>query len=114
MAGVGAGAEAAAELSASIMARPLCRRRIRGAPEATYYKPAGVPLRTLRTQELGLDEFEALRLADARGLDQAAAAAQMGISQPTFSRILARARQKVAQALSDGSAIAIGTGGRHA
>ncbi len=93
------------------MPRPQCRRRIRGTPEATYYKPAGVPLRSLQTETLGLDEFEALRLADALGLDQTTAAAQMSVSQPTFNRILARARQKVAQALNDGSAIAIQTTG---
>lgn len=44
--------------------------------------------------EISLDELEALRLADVEGLDQHAAAKIMGISQPTFHRILKEARRK--------------------
>ena len=91
------------------MPRPCRRRNIVGTPATTYYKPAGVPLRTMERVTLELDEFEALRLADAERLEQEQAARRMGISQPTFSRILARARTKVAQALVKGRAIAIRT-----
>jgi hypothetical protein len=48
---------------------------------------------------LRLDELEALRLADLEGLYQEAAAERMGVSRPTFARILARARSTVARAL---------------
>ncbi len=58
---------------------------------------------------LGLDEFEALRLADLEGLYHADAAARMGVSRATFGRILANARRIVADALVGGKAIGIVT-----
>lgn len=57
--------------------------------------------------ELGLDEFEAIRLADLEGMDQDEAASLMNISRPTFSRILERARLAVADALVNGKALVI-------
>ena len=42
------------------------------------------------------------RLADAEGLSQEEAARQMEISPPTFCRLLAEARRRVAQALTRG------------
>jgi predicted DNA-binding protein (UPF0251 family) len=56
---------------------------------------------------LGLDELEALRLADADGLAQKEGAEMMGVSQPTFNRILSEARRKVAHSLVNGVAIRI-------
>jgi predicted Fe-Mo cluster-binding NifX family protein len=56
---------------------------------------------------LGLDEYEALRLCDALGLDQAMAAQSMGVSRPTLGRILERGRRKVAGALVAGEALLI-------
>ena len=81
------------------------------------FKPAGVPTRDLEQVVLTLDEFEALRLADLDGLYQEHAAAQMGISRPTFGRILDAARRKVAEVLVHGKALLIeggpvATGGR--
>ena len=57
--------------------------------------------------DLELDELEALRLADSVGLSQADAGSAMGISQPTFNRILSSARKKVADSLVFGRAIGI-------
>jgi uncharacterized protein len=54
-----------------------------------------------------LDEFEAIRLADLEQLYQEAAAEQMSVSRPTFSRILEAARLKVADALVHGKALRI-------
>lgn len=71
------------------------------------YKPAGVPARQLQTIELGLDELEALRLADLEGLYHDAAAVCMGVSRPTFSRLILRARQKTATALLNGHLLLI-------
>jgi hypothetical protein len=56
---------------------------------------------------LTLDGLEALRLADAEGLEQEPAAELMGISRPTFSRLLAEARGIVARGLVNGWAIRI-------
>lgn len=56
---------------------------------------------------LTLDEFEALRLADLEGLYQEEAAQRMGVSRPTFGRILGVAHRKVAEALILGKALRI-------
>jgi predicted DNA-binding protein (UPF0251 family) len=56
---------------------------------------------------LSLDEFEALRLADLEELKQADAAKLMRVSRPTFSRIVASARKKVADGLVNIKAIRI-------
>lgn len=87
------------------MPRPRLRRRISFEPDATLFKPAGVPTRTLKTVELTPEELEVLRLKDLLGLDQKEAAEKMRISQPTFHRTLIDARKKVAEALIQGKAI---------
>jgi len=92
------------------MPRPCCRRRIEGAPPAGVFKPAGIPGRFLEEVVLGLDGLEALRLADLEGLYQEAAAERMGVSRPTFARIVEAARRKVASALVRGQALKIGGG----
>jgi predicted DNA-binding protein (UPF0251 family) len=61
----------------------------------------------LQETVMTLDEFEALRLADLEGAYQEAAAAQMHVSRPTFSRIIESARRKVADALVNGRALRI-------
>lgn len=61
----------------------------------------------LETVELAPDELEALRLADAEELYQEQAAERMGVSRQTFGLIIARARKKVAEALTHGKAIRI-------
>ena len=89
------------------MPRPPRRRRVEGKPIASVFRPAGIPVRDLTTVVLTLDEFEALRLADLEGLYQARAAERMGVSRPTFGRIVGSARRKVAQALVRGQALMI-------
>ena len=87
------------------MPRPCCLRHIGFTPNAGFFKPAGVPVRVLEQVTLTLDEVEALRLDDLNGLYQEQAAAEMKISRPTFSRIVAEARRKVAEALIHGKAL---------
>ena len=87
------------------MPRPPKSRTVQGEPRATYFKPRGVPARLLETVVLGLDELEAIRLADLEDLYQEDAAARMNISRPTFGRLVARARHKVADALFNGKAL---------
>lgn len=74
------------------------------------FKPRGVPLPGLGKVALTLDGLEALRLADLEGLYHEEAADRMGVSRPTFARILAAARREVADALVNGKAIRIGGG----
>jgi predicted DNA-binding protein (UPF0251 family) len=76
-------------------------------PSVTYFKPAGIPMRVLEEVCLSVDEAEALRLKDLEGLEQEQGAEKMGISRPTFQRILASARRKTTDALLNGKAIRI-------
>lgn len=76
-------------------------------PGVTFFKPAGIPLRALEEIQLTVEEAEAIRLKDLEGLEQEEGAEKMNISRPTFQRILASARQKVADALLNGKAIRI-------
>jgi uncharacterized protein len=92
------------------MPRPRMNRRIGHQPPVRFYKPQGIPLGQLRGVTLTLDGFEAIRLADAEGLDHEKAAERMGISRPTFSRLLAEARGTVARGLVNGWAIRIDGG----
>lgn len=89
------------------MPRPRIPRRLRFAPGVVYFKPRGVPMSLLEETVLEADELETVKLYDADGMDQTAAAEKMGISQPTFARILHSARQKIATAIIEGKAIRI-------
>ncbi|MFC1846752.1 DUF134 domain-containing protein [Chloroflexota bacterium] len=89
------------------MPRPIKCRRVAFLPNITYFKPAGIPLRVLDEIRLSVDEAEAIRLKDLKGLDQEEGAAEMNVSRPTFQRILAAARQKIADALLNGKAIRV-------
>jgi predicted DNA-binding protein (UPF0251 family) len=90
--------------------RPRCPRRVAAPPQCTYFKPAGVPVSRLAEVALSVDELEALRLADLEGLYQDDAAARMGVSRPTFARIVEASRRKVAEALVEGRALRIAGG----
>lgn len=56
---------------------------------------------------ISVEELEALRLVDQEGMEQGTAAESMNISRGTFQRILYAARQKAAEALSQGKSIRI-------
>ena len=89
------------------MSRPFKCRRVAFMPGVTYFKPAGIPLRSLEEVRLSLEEAEALRLKDLEGLEQEQGAEKMNVSRPTFQRVLASAREKMADALLNGKAIRI-------
>jgi uncharacterized protein len=89
------------------MPRPLKCRRVSSLPGTTYFKPAGIPMRFLEEVHVSLDELEAIRLKDLEGLEQEQGAKKMNVSRPTFQRILASARQKLANALLNGKALRI-------
>mgnify|MGYP005857607387 CR=1 FL=1 len=89
------------------MARPQKCRRVEFLPNATYFKPAGIPLRDLEEISISVEEAEAIRLKDLDGLEQEQGAEKMNISRPTFQRILSSARRKLADALLNGKAIKI-------
>jgi predicted DNA-binding protein (UPF0251 family) len=89
------------------MPRPRKWRCVSSMPSVTYFKPAGIPMQVLEEICLSVDEAEALRLKDLEGLEQEQGAEKMGVSRPTFQRILASARKKVTHGLLNGKAIRI-------
>ncbi len=89
------------------MPRPRLRRRVKGNPKITYFKPAGVRMQELEETTLTVEEYEAVRLKDFEGLGQEESAAKMEVSQPTFHRLLLDARKKIADAIVNGKAIKI-------
>jgi predicted DNA-binding protein (UPF0251 family) len=89
------------------MPRPTKWRRVASIPEVSYFKPAGIPLRTLEEVALTVEEVEAIRLKDLEGLQQVDCAERMHVSRPTFHRILGSSRQKIADAFINGKAIRI-------
>ena len=89
------------------MTRPRLKRCIRFNPRTKYFKPQGIPMRSLEVIELSREEVEALRLKNIKGLEQIECAKKMKTSQSTFQRILSSANQKVSKALIQGKAIKI-------
>ena len=83
------------------------KRWIEQPPNVTFFKPGGVPRRMLKTITLAVDEYEAIRLADYKGLDHLQAAEKMAISRPTFTRLIDKARQKIAMAIVDGMELVV-------
>ena len=91
------------------MARPKKLRCVKCKPDATYFKPRGIPMIELEEKALTMDELEAIRLADYERLYQVDAARKMEISRQTFGRILDQAHNKVAECLVKGKALRIET-----
>lgn len=92
------------------MPRPCKNRKINGRFDVTYFKPAGIPMRDLEEVSLGIDELEAIRLADMEELYQTDAADKMGVSRQTFGNIVKSAHKKIATALISGNAIRVERG----
>ncbi|MDD4940233.1 MAG: DUF134 domain-containing protein [Candidatus Omnitrophica bacterium] len=89
------------------MPRPCRCRRIRCNPDTNYFKPRGIPLDMLEEVNLTLDELEAVRLADLKGLYQEEAAKKMDISRQTFGNIIKKAHRKIADGLLNAKALKI-------
>lgn len=89
------------------MPRPKKDRCVRCKPDATYFKPRGIPLIELEEISITIDELEAIRLADHNGLYHKDAALKMKVSRQTFGRIINEAHKKVAECLINGKALKI-------
>lgn len=92
------------------MPRPRKCRRIAEPPAVRGFRPYGCGGGKRRTILLSMEEYEAIRLSDHMGLKQEDAANEMGISRPTFTRLIEAARKKTAEALVTASAILIDGG----
>lgn len=87
------------------MPRPKKMRCVSGYPSITAFVPRGMP----ESGEISLpvEGLESLRLSDFEGLDQETAATMMEVSRQTYGRILAEARNIVAEAIVTGKALKI-------
>jgi len=90
------------------MGRRTRGRWVKRTPSNFYFNEAPSSLDTAVI--LGIAEFEAMRLKHYLDLNQKEAADMMGVSQPTFSRILEEAHKKTTQALIEGKAIRVSGG----
>ncbi|MBP7836280.1 MAG: DUF134 domain-containing protein [Candidatus Omnitrophica bacterium] len=90
----------------TLRGRPKKRRLVDNDPRIAQFSPRGRPGRPDEA-ELGVDEFEALRLADYQGKKQKEAARSMRVSQQTFSRIVKKAHKTLADAMVNGKRIRI-------
>lgn len=89
--------------------RPKKVRYIQKMPKISQFSPRGRAGRPDEI-ELTIDQFEALKLAEYQGFSQVDGAKAMGISRPSFGRILREARKVVAIAIVDGKIIRIRMG----
>lgn len=95
------------------MARPEKERLVHNPPIFTEFKPIGVAAKYLGEIELTLDEYEAFRLADHLGLSHSEAAEEMEISRSTFTRLIEKARKKIAAFIISGKMLKINGGNIH-
>ena len=93
------------------MPRPQKERIVSRPPLYSSFKPTGVRKTGLEQISLTLDEYEAVRLADYLELEHEEASVEMEISRSTFTRLLEKARGKVAAFLIEGKELCI-EGGR--
>ena len=87
--------------------RPKKTRWIRCEPGERCFRPHCKNLNKLEGVNLTLDEFEAVRLSDLKGLTQEESAKKMKVHRSTVSRILECAHKKIADALVNVKAIKI-------
>ncbi len=89
------------------MSRPRRFRKILEEPQIRCFKPEKMNMGSSEPIKITIDEFEAIRLRDYHDMKQIRSAEIMGISQPTFHRILTSARKKISKALIEGNTIII-------
>lgn len=88
------------------MARPRKGRRVCCLPKNNVFGPTNNPPQTADII-MSVEEYETLRLLDLEGLTQEETAERMQVARTTVQRIYASARQKVAKALFESTALRI-------
>ena len=91
-----------------LMSRPPLPRRVCCQLSGRGFRPIGGAAIRADALWIGVDELEAIRLADVEGLYQDAAAERMGVSRQTYARILNRARTAVARSLVEQKTLLVG------
>jgi predicted DNA-binding protein (UPF0251 family) len=87
-------------------------RKVLNPPPIKGFKPYGPDVEGAKVEPvlLHFEEYEALRLCDYDMYNHHQASVLMGVSRPTFTRIYASVRQKVAVAFAEGRQIVIDGG----
>lgn len=79
------------------MPRPCKKRLVCSHPGEKLFGPKGIPCDSVI--ELGVDEYEALRLIDIEGMTQEECARSMDVARSTVQSIYSSARRKLTSAL---------------
>ncbi len=89
--------------------RPKRLRRVSNPPLVSGFKPYGGIARDEHPKPvfLHLEEYEVIRLCDFENLNHHEAARVMDVSRPTLTRIYAKARAKIGDAIVNGKQIII-------
>jgi predicted DNA-binding protein (UPF0251 family) len=95
------------------MPRPQYNRIVYEPPLYSHFAPEGLKEQDPEQIVLTLDQFEAFRLADQLGYSHAQAAREMQISRSTFSRLIQKARKKIADFIIQGGILTIQGGSVH-
>ena len=95
------------------MPRTEKNRIVHAPPLFTEFKPIGVRVKDLKQIPISLDEFESVKLADYQGLTHAEGADEMGVSRSTFTRMVERARKKIADFIIEGHVLVVEGGNVH-
>lgn len=86
------------------MPRPRKWRKVCCLPENSRFGPLDAPNGT-GVVNMGVDEYETIRLIDLEGLTQEECAAQMNIARTTVQGIYNDARRKLAESLVNGKVL---------
>ena len=89
------------------MGRQTSMRYVKNPPSNFYFPSESEDPTVDDFVGLTIAEFEAMRLKHYISLNQKESAENMSVSQPTFSRILDKAHQKITQALIEGKDIRV-------
>jgi len=89
------------------MRGPYRKRLVQLPPRFKNFKPSGIPRKSISHIILTFDEYEAIRLADYNGEEHLQASEMMKISRPTFTRLIEKARRKLATAIIEGLELVI-------
>lgn len=89
------------------MARPQKSRKISDPPKMKGFRPFGMQSCVKESLKLKYEEYESLRLVNYKMLPQDAAAKEMNVSRPTFTRIYNKALKLIAKSFVEGKAIEI-------
>lgn len=84
-------------------------RKVLNPPPIKGFKPYGPDIEKNKQEIVTMlfEEYEAIRLCDYDAFNHHKASEAMGVSRPTFTRIYASARQKIAKAFAEGTQISI-------